>query len=242
MSNAVNQCHWGVTNADGYCISLGQLLLVPNMINSVLSSLSFNILDDIHCPMSSIHVTSWETHSSSAPATLGWEDRYTCWSSVYSWYVIPWLQHKSPRGTVYKVNRLGPKYTTLGNPKLKGDWIWRMCPICVWSPIMTHCNLLVRYECILLRAVPEIPKQWFSWLSKIEWFTLWKAADKLCKQDTSPPVCPWLGECQTWPYVVLSPCHGILYMLIVVVLCACDYDCDQWVDPLSLSWSNYQQM
>ena len=78
---------------------------------------------------------------------------------------------------MYKVNKMGSSTLPCGTLNLWGagsEWVLSM----FGSPIMAHCGLLVRFECMHSRAVPDIPKQCFSWLNKIEWSTVSKAADR----------------------------------------------------------------
>ena len=81
-------------------------------------------------------------------------------------------QQISPRGEVYRVNNTGPRTEPCGPP----------C-VCLAAPdsrpfITTFCVLPVKYEHIQLNAVPLKPKQYFSLISNIAWFTVLKAADK----------------------------------------------------------------
>ena len=89
----------------------------------------------------------------------------------------PMVVTQVPQGDMYKVNKMGPSMLPLGTPNMSGtgsEW----APSVSGSPIMTCCDLWVRYEHIQLRAVPETPKWWFSQLSKIEWLTVSKAANR----------------------------------------------------------------
>ena len=62
-----------------------------------------------------------------------------------------------PQGDCVQSEQDVPNMLPWGTPNIRGtgsEW----APSVFGSPIMTHCDLFMRYEHIKLRAMPEIPK------------------------------------------------------------------------------------
>ena len=73
---------------------------------------------------------------------------------------------------MYRVTNTGPRTDPYGTPCVS-------LTVSNSKPsITTFCVLSVKYRHIQLNAVPPTPKQYFSLLSNMVWFTVPKAADK----------------------------------------------------------------
>ena len=158
---------------------LASCCFIPNIINSVLSPFSFSMFKFIQIWLSLTHFWSHFRHASWASLLflIGVNDKYTCWSSAYSWNSIPCVLQMSPKGLVYNGNRMGPRTLPCGTQKVRltGSDV---APSRSRFSIATHCVLFDRYESIHARAVPSMPKHLCRQSSKMVWSTVSKAADR----------------------------------------------------------------
>ena len=94
------------------------------MKNSVLSSLSFNLLRNIHFWTSEIHEDNLCKQQAASAGIVGTKSKKIWMSSAYIWNLISCLRRISPTGAMYMVKERGTYYRALRHAEVERVSIW----------------------------------------------------------------------------------------------------------------------